>query len=583
MMESEQQQKGQWPPGIIQHMNLVCQSSFVIVDNSRNMLRKDRYQLVNCNGAVEISQCSRWEEIKSVVLDMARVSIAASNSLEIRLLNDDAQPIVVVGHTDTNPMEELARVSALLTSQPQGLIPLCAQLQEVTAQLQDMKNKSIRQTTMTSTSLIIMSNGNATDGDVIALLRPLLESLSVRIMVRLCTDETDVVTYWQDIQTQLTVSNLSITLLGDHITIAAQVAHHNPWLTYGEPLHRLREFGMNVPPLEYLSTRALSEPEMRYVVSMLVKETDDTSGAMVMGPEGVGVGVGFEEGLKGDLPSFVNTIRAMMLAHEPNTNTASNAQETEVFCPIRRVHSKWVNLEMLMEIYGGGGGGGGGGVSTMTDNTLVSVRSRGLSPASSAQHKEDSTGINRSNSNVDEITTTETLQKMIDELQNNNSNNNNNSSNTHSHDQTTPATASLQEIIDRLLEKGQKDEQQITALQQRLALVSGANSDLTRALSTAAQQISNLETEKTLLEHETGSARASGKDETDNMSITSRALSSSDITSPRVAGGGNSGGQSLSLARLKQQVSRLTEENQSLRGKLEALINDQIEVPNLPS
>ena len=561
-MERELQEKRHWPPGIQQHMNLACHSSVVIVDNSTNMLRQDRYRLINCNGVVKVSQCSRWEEMKSVVLDMAHVSIAASNSLEIRLLND-AQPIVV-GQSYANPMDELALVSDLFTSQSQGLTPLCAHLMEVTTRLQDMKSKLIDQSSMMLTSLIITTNSIATDGDVITLLRPLLESLSVRIMVRLCTDETDVVAYWQDIQTQLTAINLSITLLGDHITVAAQVAHYNPWLTYGEPLHRLREFGMNVPPLEYLSSRALSEPEMRYVVNMLVKQTADSSGTRVMGS---GVSETLEDGLKGDLPSFVASVRAMMLALEANTQSTTNVPETEVYCPIRRVYSKWVNLVMLEEIYGGGGKGG----SMMTDDTSMQSLSRELSPATS-QPQKNSIDIN--NSNIEQITTAEALQNMIDELQNNNNNNNNNNNidGNNNHDQTKPSIESLQEIIDRLLEKGQKDEQQISTLQQRLALVSGENSDLTRALSNAAQQIASLETEKSRWEQETASARASAKDETDNMSITSRGLSSD--TSPR--------GVSESAARLKQQMSRLTEENKELRGKLEALINDQIEVTSIP-
>ena len=558
-MESELQVKQRWPLGAQLLMDLACPSTIVIIDNNRGMLRQDRHQLVNCIGAVEVSQCSRWDEMKSVILDMARVSMSASNSLEIRLVND-AQPIVVT-HSSA---EELARVSALFTIEPQGFYsPLCAQLLEVTGQLlQEKKNKN------TMTSLIIMSNGHATDGDVMALLQPLLETLSVRIMVRLCSDESDVIIYWHEIQTQLSTINLSITLLSDHITTAAQVSQYNPWLTYGEPLHRLREFGMNVPPLEYLSTRALSEPEMRYVVNVLVKQSADSSETG-----------GLEDGLKGDLQSFISTIRSIIVTLETTTNTATttttttHAQATEVYCPIRRVYSKWVNLEMVWEIYGNG------------NNPSTQVPHRGLSPTSSSQPQKNSANNSDNNTDYDQITTAEALQKMIDELQNNDSNNHDDNSN----NQSTPTTASLQEIINRLVEKGQKDEQQISTLQQQLALVSNQSADLSRALSTAAQQIAQLETEKTTLLdiHETASGRVSGKDDIDNMSTNSRALSS-DISPVPIRGASSNGSvsgtrtdshpSSQTLSRLKQQVSQLTEENQTLRGKLETLINDQIEV-----
>lgn len=44
----------------------------------------------------------------------------------------------------------------------------------------------------------------------------------------------------------------------------------NPWLTYGEPLHRLREFGVHLKELDRIDEAALSADQMRAVVSIIL-------------------------------------------------------------------------------------------------------------------------------------------------------------------------------------------------------------------------------------------------------------------------------------------------------------------------
>ncbi len=79
-------------------------------------------------------------------------------------------------------------------------------------------------------------------------------------MIRLCTDEERIVEYWNDIDSDL---ELSMDVLDDLSGEAQEIAEHNPWLTYGEPLHRLREFGCPVRELDLLDEMPLTLEQIR--------------------------------------------------------------------------------------------------------------------------------------------------------------------------------------------------------------------------------------------------------------------------------------------------------------------------------
>ena len=59
-------------------------------------------------------------------------------------------------------------------------------------------------------------------------------------------------------------------VLDDLLGEAAEVNSENPWLTYGEPLHRLREFGITVKEMDLIDEAKLSSTQMRKVLSMLL-------------------------------------------------------------------------------------------------------------------------------------------------------------------------------------------------------------------------------------------------------------------------------------------------------------------------
>ena len=50
---------------------------------------------------------------------------------------------------------------------------------------------------------------------------------------------------------------------------AAEVATNNNWLTYGEPMHRLREFGVLIKEMDVMDSDRLSPDQIRKFASVM--------------------------------------------------------------------------------------------------------------------------------------------------------------------------------------------------------------------------------------------------------------------------------------------------------------------------
>lgn len=204
--------------------------------------------------------CSRWRELVDSMRFHAGLAKAANALSEFRLLNGAEPCLVGCGGHDLTGYHNLLTA---LKGKPRGGTPLCRHIREIVAEIQEME-QSIRAAGQVVV-VVIATDGRSSDGDIVEQLKP-MEQLPVQIVIRLCTDDESIVNYWNGIDTHL---DAEIDVLDDLHGEAIEVYEHNKWLTYGEPIHRLREFGIDVKEFDLLDESLLSMEQVRLMCAIM--------------------------------------------------------------------------------------------------------------------------------------------------------------------------------------------------------------------------------------------------------------------------------------------------------------------------
>jgi hypothetical protein len=284
------------PPGVIERVLESCDEfseRIWIIDNSGSMSTSDGHRLAqDAKDRDCMVACSRWEELADSLRFHAQLAAKLRAPTQFRALNPPcggAPQVVRVGYPDGDEAAEIESMEALLRSGPRGRTPLCEALSAIVS---SKRREGGRHRFV----LIVASDGASTDGKVGPVMAPLRE-LSCWTVVRLCTDDSSVVEYWNAVDEEL---ELDMDVLDDLAGEAAEVAAAgNAWLNYGLPLHRLREWGTSRKIIDILDERALTLSEVREFVALLL-------GAALAGelphPQLEGVGA-FNEALRAALES----------------------------------------------------------------------------------------------------------------------------------------------------------------------------------------------------------------------------------------------------------------------------------------
>lgn len=242
-----------------------------IVDNSGSMMTGDGNRTVTGPGGREgVVSCSRWAELGDALLWHGTLAAHLHAPTEFRVLNppaNGAPQCLTVGAVESEGSDISTAISAvqhLVGSSPTGRTPLCEQIRTVTQRIQAQAD-TLRRNGQRAV-VVVASDGAATDGDVAAAMRP-LQSLPVWVVIRLCTDDTSVVDYWNKIDEDL---ELDMDVLDDLCGEAAEVTGKNSWLNYSAHLHRLREWGCANKVFDIIDEQALTVAEMTALVECIL-------------------------------------------------------------------------------------------------------------------------------------------------------------------------------------------------------------------------------------------------------------------------------------------------------------------------
>lgn len=231
------------------------QQRFVIVDDSGSMSVSTSTRVTQRNNKCNVDTCTRWSALVSSAEFQGELAEAMRQPATFHFLNKPS--VITIGQGTCN----LRELKNALDASPSGGTPLCSVMRSVISRIQSVKEQLLLQNQRAI--LVIMTDGESSDGDLLAAMRP-LTTLPVFILLRLYTTEKKVVDYWAAIDEQI-----KLCIVYDVAEEAKEFALHNDWLTYSPQLHQFREWGVRFCEFDDAKIMKLLPDQVHSICNML--------------------------------------------------------------------------------------------------------------------------------------------------------------------------------------------------------------------------------------------------------------------------------------------------------------------------
>jgi len=302
---------------------------FWVVDNSGSMATPDGSRLMSLPRAegFRVVQSTRWEELRDVVLMHARLALGLHARVDFHLLNPPshygARQYISLGGPEAGSHGDgaatLRDLEVTMGTGPTGSTPLTESIVTIHSLVEGMA-PSLR-AAGSQAVVVLATDGLPNDPNTFVQALINLQRLGcVWVVVRLCTQSEEVLEYWNDLDRQL---EAPLEVLDDAAGEAEEVRQANPWLTYGFPLHVVRESGIRHKLFDLMDEQAFIGSQVAEMCSLLFG-----CGPL---PNPDADWIGFQERL------------GVLLATTLPT-----------YCPLARQLRPWVDLKVLRQRFGKG-------------------------------------------------------------------------------------------------------------------------------------------------------------------------------------------------------------------------------------
>jgi len=221
-----------------------------LIDNSGSMLARDGVSFLRAeSGALIKRRVTRWTEATEALLSAAEIADELDARLDVHLANPtiDAHLMSLGGTADDSGIGDagaeridVERLREVLQQSPSGTSPLASSIDRIVPLIEPAA-EALRARGQ-RVAVLIATDATPDDEASFRASFERLKALPVWVVVRLCTRDADVVSYWNKLDAEL---EAPLEVLGDLASEAEEIQSSNAWLNYCAPLHEARTFGLS--------------------------------------------------------------------------------------------------------------------------------------------------------------------------------------------------------------------------------------------------------------------------------------------------------------------------------------------------